>query len=268
MTQILNFGLPAPIDIQIDGTDIDGNRQVADKMLDQLRQVPGLVDARIQQAFDYPGFNIAVDRTKAAQGGFTERDVANSLLNILSGSIQVTPMFFLNRQNGVNYNLVAQTPQYDIQSLQDLAEHSRSPRQRRQHPRDSRRRRDDQRARARCRSITHYNIRRVVDIYASVQDRDLGAVGRDVTRIVDANRKLLPRGSFVTVRGQVETMRSSYLESARRPRLLHRAGLSADRRQLPVLARSRSSSSPRCPRRWPASCCSCSSPTPPSACRR
>ena len=121
VTQVLNFGLPAPIDIQIEGADIDGNRQVADKMLAELRRVPGLTDLRIQQQFDYPVYDINVDRTKAAQGGLSERSVATSVLNSLSGSFQVTPSFFLNWKNGVNYNLVAQTPQYEVQSLQDLA---------------------------------------------------------------------------------------------------------------------------------------------------
>jgi multidrug efflux pump subunit AcrB len=120
VTQVLNFGLPAPIDVQIEGTDIEGNRQVAARMLHEIDQVPGIADARIQQAFDYPEFDVAVDRTKAAQGGYTERDVANSMLNSLSGSFQITPMFFLNFNNGVSYNLVTQTPQYSIQSLEDL----------------------------------------------------------------------------------------------------------------------------------------------------
>ena len=120
VTQILNFGLPAPIDIQIEGADIQGNRQIADKILNEMRQVPGIVDPRIQQDFDYPKFHVDVDRTKAAGGGFTQRDVASSLLVSLSGSFQTTPTFFLNWQNGVNYNLATQTPQYRIQSLQDL----------------------------------------------------------------------------------------------------------------------------------------------------
>ena len=120
VTQILNFGLPAPVDIQIDGADVESNRVVADHILEQIRHVPGVTDARIQQDFDYPKFHIAIDRTKAAEGGYTPRDVASSLLVSLSGSFQVTPAFFLNWQNGVNYNLVEQTPQYAIQSLQDL----------------------------------------------------------------------------------------------------------------------------------------------------
>ena len=209
VSQILNFGIPAPIDIQIDGTDLDGNRQVADRMLNEVRQVPGIVDARIQQEFDYPAFSIAVDRTKAAQSGLSERDVANSVLNVLSGSNQVTPMFFLNPQNGVNYSLIAQAPQYDMQSLQNIANI----------PISAAGGHGDQilgnmatiTRTSEMQVLSHYNIRRVVDIYASVQDRDLGAVGRDITRIVDANRAQLPRGSFLTVRGQIDTMRNSYI---------------------------------------------------------
>jgi multidrug efflux pump subunit AcrB len=205
----LNFGLPAPIDIQIEGADIDGNREVATRMLQEVERVPGIADARIQQAFDYPEFDVAVDRTKAAQGGYTQRDVANSLLNSLSGSFQITPMFFLNWKNGVSYNLVTQTPQYSIQSLEDLQDTPLNA-SAAVHPEiladvASIKRSNEMEV------INHYNIRRAVDIYAAVQGRDLGAVGREVTRIVDANRKSLPRGSFITVRGQLQTMRNSYL---------------------------------------------------------
>src|SRR5580700_3647317 len=209
VTQVLNFGLPAPVDIQIEGTDIDGNREVAARMLQEVERVPGIADARIQQAFDYPEFDVAVDRTKAAQGGYSQRDVANSLLNSLSGSFQITPMFFLNWKNGVSYNLVTQTPQYSIQSLEDL---QNTPLNAATAARPeiladiaSIKRSNEMEV------VSHYNIRRVVDIYANVQGRDLGAVGREVTRIVDANRKSLPRGSFVTVKGQLQTMRTSYL---------------------------------------------------------
>ena len=209
VTQILNFGLPAPIDIQIAGADIEGNRRVADEMLNELRQVPGLVDLRIQQRFDYPKFDVAIDRTKAGQAGFTTRDLANSLLISLSGSFQTTPTFFLNWQNGVTYNLATQTPQYRIQSLHDL---ENIPISSPAVPRPG--------ILANVASITrsnemavlsHYDIRRVVDIYGAVQDKDLGAVGRDITRIVDAHRAQLPRGSFLSVRGQLETMRTSYV---------------------------------------------------------
>jgi multidrug efflux pump subunit AcrB len=209
VTQTLNFGLPAPIDIQIDGADIVDDQRVAEKMLKELSHVRGIADLRIQQQSDYPKFHIDVDRTKALEAGYTEQQVADNVLVSLSGSFQVTPMFYLNPKNGVNYNLVAQTPQYDIQTRQDLqnipltAPNERQPGiladvasiERTSEPG----------------SINHYNIRRVVDIYASIQDRDLGAVGREVSRIVNGDRKLLPRGSFVTIRGQYGTMRSSYL---------------------------------------------------------
>ena len=209
VTQVLNFGLPAPIDVQIEGSDIAANREVAAQMLQEVRKVPGVADAHIQQAFDYPAFDIAVDRTKAAQAGYTERDVANSLLNSLSGSFQITPMFFLNWQNGVSYNLATQTPQYAVQSLQDLQNTPINAAGARR-PEILADVASVQRANE-MEVVSHYNIRRVVDIYAAVQGRDLGAVGREVTRIVDANRKFLPRGSFVTVKGQLQAMHSSYV---------------------------------------------------------
>jgi CzcA family heavy metal efflux pump len=208
VTQILNFGLPAPIDIQIEGADMAGNERVADTMLTQLRQVRGITDLRIQQQADYPKLHIDVDRTKALQAGYTERDVANSMLISTSGSFQVTPMFYLNPKNGVSYNLVVQTPQYDIQSGQDLQNIPLSSADQKQPGIMADVASIDRTSEPG--SINHYNIRRVVDIYAAVQDRDLGGAGRDVSRIVDANRKLLPRGSFVTVRGQYGTMRTSY----------------------------------------------------------
>ena len=206
ITQILNFGMPSPIDIEIEGANVSDNQ-----ILDEVRRVTGVVDARIQQRFDYPDFEIDVDRTKAQQNGLTEHDVAGSLLETLSGSFQTSPLFFLNWKNGVNYQVAAQAPQYDIQSLHDIrnipitgssgsqailadvATISRSQE---------------------MATVDHYNIRRVVDIYANVQGRDLGAVGRDITRIVDANRGHLPRGSFVTIRGQLETMRGAYITLA------------------------------------------------------
>jgi CzcA family heavy metal efflux pump len=208
ITQILNFGLPAPIHIQITGADIQANRAIANRILEQIRSVPGAVDARIQQDFDYPMFQVNVDRTKAQQNGLSEHDVATSILDTLSGSFQTAPMFFLNWRNGVNYNLAAQAPQYDVQSLQDLqnlpitgpAQHA---------PTILADVASVERSQEMA-AVDHYNIRRVVSIYANVQGRDLGAVGRDVTRIVDANRHLLPRGSFVVVRGQLETMQGSY----------------------------------------------------------
>jgi len=209
VTQVLNFGLPAPIDIQIDGNDTEGNRQVAEKMLADLRRVPGLTDLRIQQQFDYPTYDIQVDRTKAAQGGLTERNVASSVLNSLSGSFQITPMFFLNWKNGVSYNLVAQTPQYRVGSLQDL-ENTPITAPSTARPGILADVASIQRS-SEMQAISHYNIRRIVEIYGAVQDRDLGSVSRDINRIVNADQKSLPRGSFVTIRGQIQTMNSSYI---------------------------------------------------------
>jgi CzcA family heavy metal efflux pump len=215
-TQILNFGLPAPIDVQIEGNDAIASKAQADKLLSELRDVPGLTDLRIQQPFDYPTLQVDVDRTKAVQGGYTEQDVSTSVLNTLSGSFQVTPMFFLNWKNMVNYNVVAQTPQYKMDTMQDL-----------QNIPIDRATRSTPGAAAPANPeilsdlagvtrghemevVNHYNIRRVVDVYANVQDRDLGGVSRQITKILDANAKSLPRGTFVTMKGQVDTMRSSY----------------------------------------------------------
>ncbi len=208
-SQILNFGMPAPIDVQIAGPDSEGNRHFADSLLTQLRHVPGAADLRIQQAFDQPKLHLDVDRTKAIEGGFTQQDIANNLLISLSGSFQTTPTFWLNRKNGVSYNLVAQTPQYRIQTLNDLknlpinGSHALQPEIL-----------DDVASIQRTNEmgvVSHYNVQRVVDIYGAARNRDLGAVGRDITRIVDANRSKIPAGSRLFIRGQLSTMRDSYV---------------------------------------------------------
>jgi multidrug efflux pump subunit AcrB len=209
VTQILNFGLPAPIDVQFEGADIAANRKVADKVLSELHQIPGLVDLRIQQPDDYPVLTVDVDRTKASQGGLSVRDVGGSLLNILSGSTQLNPQFFLNYKNGVNYSLVVQAPQYTIQSLNDLQNIPLSSATSKQPEILA-----DVAGITRSTEmevITHYNIRRTLDIYGNVQGTDLGSVSRQIDKIVAANQKSLPRGSFVDVRGQIETMRTSYI---------------------------------------------------------
>ncbi len=209
VSQILNFGLPSPIDVQLEGADIAGNRKVANDILGQLRQVPGLTDLRIQQPDDYPTLKINVDRTKASQGGYTERDIGGSIVNILSGSSQLSPMFFLNTKNGVNYSIVAQSPQYNIQSLNDLRNIPiTSPGMKT--PEILADVADIDRG-SEMAVVNHYNLRRVLDIYGNVQDRDLGAVSRKIDKIVAASQASLPRGSFIRVRGQIETMRTSYL---------------------------------------------------------
>jgi CzcA family heavy metal efflux pump len=206
-TQVLDFGLPAPIDIQVEGNDLDENRNVANRILSELQHVPGLTDLHIQQPFGYPKLHVDIDRTRAAQAGYTLRDVASSMLNSLSGSMTVTPLYYLNRDNGVQYNLVAMTPQYRIQSLQDIqnipinAAAAKRPQILANVASISRG--------SEMEAVSHYNVRRVLDIYGSVQDRDLGGVGSDVERII-AQTKGLPRGTFITVRGQLEAMRTSY----------------------------------------------------------
>jgi multidrug efflux pump subunit AcrB len=211
VTQILNFGVPAPIDVQVEGNDVEASRVFADRLLSQFRGVPGLADLRIQQPFDQPKLHITVDRTKAAEGGFTQRDVANSMLVTLSGSFQTTPTFFLNWQNGVSYNIVTQSPQYSVQSLQDLQGIPiTSPSSSTTHPEILSNVGTISRGNGLA-LVSHYNIRRVLDIFGTVEDRDLGATGADITRIVDANRKYLPRGSTVTIRGQIQTMTASYI---------------------------------------------------------
>ena len=209
MSQILNFGLPAPIDVQFESADLAGTRKVADKVLGQLRHVPGLVDLRIQQPDDYPVLTVDVDRTKAAQGGYSLRDVGSSLQNLLSGSSQLNPLFFLDYTNGVNYNLIAQAPQYDIESLNDLQNVPLSSPTAKQ-PEILADVANIHRS-TEMQVVNHYNIRRVLDIYGAVQGRDLGSVSREIDRIVAANEKSLPRGAFLRVRGQIETMKSSYL---------------------------------------------------------
>jgi multidrug efflux pump subunit AcrB len=208
VTQILNFGLPAPVDVQIEGQDQASNHELATRVLGELRRVPGLTDLRIQQPLDYPTFKINVDRTKAAIGGYTDQDINNSLLVALSGSFQTAPTFFLNWKTGVQYELISQTPQYRLQSLQGVGNiplaSATMTRPEILSEVASLHRGNEMEA------IDHYNIRRVIDIFGSVQGRDLASVGQDVTRIVNNDQKLLPRGSFFRIRGQLVTMRTSY----------------------------------------------------------
>ena len=211
VSQILNFGLPAPIDVQIVGNKLAQNRVVANHLLSQLRGVRGLVDARIQQPGDEPTIQIDIDRTKAMQAGLTQRDVAQNLLIALSGSSQTTPNFWLNPANGVTYPLMAQVPQYDIHSLQTLANIPVTTLQPSVNPQNligtlGTMRRVTQQA-----VVSHYNVQPVIDIFASAQNRDLGAVSTDVLRLVDAARAQLPPGSSIVLRGQVQSMHDSFV---------------------------------------------------------
>jgi multidrug efflux pump subunit AcrB len=208
ISQTLNFGLPAPIDIQVSGLNLDANHRFATNLLSQLRTVPGAVDLRVHQLFDLPRIQVNVDRTKAIESGYSPLDVANSLLISLSGSAQTNPTYWLDPKNGVEYSLVAQTPQYDISSVGDLNNVSitslgeRRPEILGDVTSTSRR--------AEMADVSHYNIARAIDIFGNVQDRDLGGVAADINRIVDKARAKLPRGSQLIVRGQIDTMQSSF----------------------------------------------------------
>ncbi|MEX3951579.1 efflux RND transporter permease subunit [Paraburkholderia sp. EG287B] len=211
VSQILNFGLPAPIDVQIVGNKLAQNRVVANRLLDQMRGVRGLVDARIQQPGDEPTINVDVDRTKALQAGLTQHDVAQNLLIALSGSSQTTPNFWLDPKNGVSYPLVTEVPQYDIHSLQTLANIPLTTSQsvtfspQNQLGTLGTVSRSSQEA-----VVSHYNVQPVLDIFASTQGRDLGGVASDVNRLVNAARAQLPPGSSIVMRGQVQSMNASF----------------------------------------------------------
>jgi multidrug efflux pump subunit AcrB len=208
ISQILNFGLPAPIDIQVSGPNLEANHAFTSNLLRQIETVPGVVDLRIHQVFDQPRIQIDVDRTKALESGFTQFNVASNVLVSLSGSFQTAPSFWLDPRNGVSYNVITQTPQNQVSSFSDL--HNiplTSPTARRPEILG------DIASTSRSSGmsvLSHYNIQRTIDIFGAVQDRDLGGVATDLNRIVDANRKDLPRGSQLIVRGQIETMRTSF----------------------------------------------------------
>ncbi|KVL35562.1 RND transporter [Burkholderia territorii] len=222
VSQILNFGLPAPIDIQIVGNKLDQNRAVANALLAKLRGVRGLVDARIQQPGDEPAIDVNVDRTKAIQAGLEQRDVAQNLLIALSGSSQTTPNFWLDPRNGVSYPLIVQAPQYSVDSLQALANVplpagiARSPQTPAGGPAAGAPAQNllgalGSFSRATQQAVvSHYNVQPALDIFASVQGRDLGGVTADVAKLVDEARAQLPPGSSIVLRGQVQAMHESF----------------------------------------------------------
>jgi len=208
VSQILNFGAPAPIDLQVRGADVNANFAYANKLLSRIRRIPGIADARIQQSPNNPSFNIDVDRTRAQYVGLTERDVTNSLVVDLAGSAQVAPTYYLNPDNGVSYSIVMQTPQYQIDSLSALqtlpitavgvaqspilggiANITRS---------------------TSSAVVSQYDIQSLIQIYATPQGRDLGAVAADVRALIADTAKDVPKGSSVALLGQVQTMNSAF----------------------------------------------------------
>ncbi len=241
VTQILNFGLAAPIDIQLVGPNLYANRTLAERMLNEVRYVPGAVDARIQQPFNYPNFTVNVDRTRAESTGLTQQNVAQSLLVALSGSFQTSPNFYLDPHNGVSYNVAVEAPQYKLNTMsalkglpvtspaaaqvQGLSPSTAAPGSRGSAP-----------AGASFTGapgagkpvqvlgnlasvdpgseqglISHYDVQPVIDIYTNVEGTDLASVTKQMEKIVAEHEKDLPRGSHFILRGQSETMKSSYI---------------------------------------------------------
>jgi multidrug efflux pump subunit AcrB len=206
--QILNFGLPSPIDVQVVGFNVAANREVANRLLERLRSVPGAVDLHIQQQGDYPQFNVDVDRGKAQLVGLTEQTVANNLLVSLSGSFQTAPSFWIDPKSGTQYQVVAQTPQFRLENLNDLANTPLT---------------GGVRGASQILSniasihrsvapivVSHYNATPAIDIYGSVQGTDLGFVSAQINKIVESMKKDLPKGSHIEIRGQVQTMKASF----------------------------------------------------------
>jgi multidrug efflux pump subunit AcrB len=209
VSQILNFGIPAPVDVQIVGPKGDESQQYGLNLLRQLRQVPGLVDIRMQQSDDYPELDFQADRSRMAQYGLTELDVTDAMATALAGTSTSAPSYWVDPKTGVNYPVVAQTPEYlvdTLASLENLPITAPSGGQsevlgalgtlnRIQSPA----------------VVTHYNILPSMDIYAATQGRDMAAVSRDVQRIIAQNKKTLPKGDTITVRGQVATMNTAFV---------------------------------------------------------
>ena len=208
VNQILNFGLPAPVDVQVAGSDLEGNRAWAYQLMQQLRLIPGAVDVRMQQVFNAPQLDIDVNRSLAQRLGYSQQNVASNLLVTLSGSFQTTPSFWIDPRTGNSYTVSTQAPQYRVNSLNDiksvpitagtggseqllsnLANFSRS---------------------SGPAVVSHYNSATVVDLYLSAQGADLGYVAAAVDRAIAAAKDKLPKGSTVTVRGQAQTMRTSF----------------------------------------------------------
>jgi multidrug efflux pump subunit AcrB len=210
VSQILNFGLPAQIDVQVIGQQIAQNRVFAEHMMQQFSRIPGTTDLRIQQPFNLPKWTIDVDRTRAQQVGYSQRDVAVSVLTSLSGSFQTSPTFYLNPQNHVSYNVAVQTPQYNVKNLQELENFPIATNGSTQQPQILGNLASIQRG-AEQGTVSHYNARPVIDIYGSVEGTDLASVSNKIERIVADSKGKLPRGSEIYVRGQIQTMHTSFV---------------------------------------------------------
>ncbi|KVU77224.1 efflux RND transporter permease subunit [Burkholderia ubonensis] len=210
ITQILNFGQPAAIDVQVLGNDLASNMAIASRLMKKVRQIPGAVDAHVLQRNDQPTLVADMDRTRMQQLNLSAQNVAQNMLISLSGSAQTTPSFWVNPKTGVQYPLAIQTPQYDVGSVGDLlgtpvsAGRTGAPLQLLGNL-------VQVRTASEPAVITHFNIRPAIDLYVSVEGRDLGSVASEIDRLVSDARATLPRGTALTMRGQIETMRTSYL---------------------------------------------------------
>ncbi|WP_144110512.1 efflux RND transporter permease subunit [Paraburkholderia sp. BCC1886] len=207
VSQILNFGAPAPIDLQVAGPNLAGNQRYATEVMRRMRLIPGIADTRIQQASTYPQLRVNVDRSRADELGITEQDVTNSVVASLSGTSQVSPTYWLNPNNGVSYPIVAQTPQYRMTSLSNLDNLPVTGKS------------GQSQILGGIATITrgvgsavvsHYNIEPLYDVFATTQGQDLGAVATKIQSIVKDTAKDVPKGSVVTLRGQVQTMNSAF----------------------------------------------------------
>jgi multidrug efflux pump subunit AcrB len=209
-SQILNFGLPAPVDVQITGNNAQQNYQIAAQLKNRIAGLPGAVDVFIRQQMDYPTVNVNVDRIRADEAGLTQRDVASSLLISLSSSGQVAPNEWLNPTNGVNYQVAVQTPTYKIDTFDAM---QRTPVTTVGGAQGSQQLLDNLATLKRTTSPaieSHYDVQPVIDVYASPDRRDLGGFAADITKILDQARATAPRGSSIDLRGQVETMQTSF----------------------------------------------------------
>jgi multidrug efflux pump subunit AcrB len=213
VSQILNFGLPAPLDVQISGSDVVHNQAYAASLLKKMLSIPGAVDLHIQQPYDYPQLNVDVDRSKAQLLGLTQQNVASNMLVSLSGSFQTSPSFWIDPKTGTQYNVVSQTPQYRLASLNDLGNTPLSQ------PGGSGATNGASQILSNVATfhrsvgpsvVSHYNAQTAFDIYGSVQDSDLGFVAAQVAKILKDTRNDVPKGSQVALKGQVQTMQLSF----------------------------------------------------------
>jgi CzcA family heavy metal efflux pump len=207
VTQILNFGLPAPIDVQVVGTDMNSSYVIAQQIANKMRHIPGTADVHVQQLLSLPTLHMDIERTRVTQVGLTARDVAQSALVSLSGSFQTSPNFWLNPKNEVTYQVAVQSPQYRLTNLQDLLDIPVISQQGSQLMGNL----VQMSPVTRPATVNHWNVQPVIDVYASTQDRDLGAVAAETDKVIKTFEGHLPRGTHIVVRGQVATMRSSFI---------------------------------------------------------